>query len=169
MSALIGNIIKARPDYDYIIIDSKSSLGLLTLNVIVAARSGIIIPINLDALSGKALGKLVETIGIIQQNLLSANILHMGIAGLVFTPFSDGQMMLDKANKYDLTPFLPLNVFKTHIPESVYARKALRSGVLYSQWDKQAWAAYDSLATEIDDCLANMDEKGPRIVDVVWE
>jgi len=57
-----------RSEYDYVIVDSPPSLGLLTLNGLVAAEE-VIIPVQCEYYALEGLGQLLETIGLIRNNL----------------------------------------------------------------------------------------------------
>ena len=59
---------KIEADYDYILIDCSPSLGLLTVNALTASHS-VIIPVQCEYFALEGLGKLLNTIKIIQNNL----------------------------------------------------------------------------------------------------
>jgi chromosome partitioning protein len=87
-SALAG----ARDRYDYILIDTAPSLGILTVNAL-AAADAVIVPLQTHALALKAMGQLEETIRLVRQ-LNPA--LHLG--GLVLT-MHDRRTLLTKRSK----------------------------------------------------------------------
>ncbi len=63
----------------------------------------------------------------------------------------------------DMERFYPIKIFNTSIPESVVAKKAVYSGVLYSQMSKKANQAYTQLAKDVEERLAQMEEEGQVI------
>jgi len=86
---LKGVLRKIAENYDYILIDCSPSLGLLTVNALTAADS-VIIPVQCEYFALEGLGKLLNTIKIIQNNLnpdldLQSN--SQGSTGLLTTVF----------------------------------------------------------------------------------
>lgn len=132
-------------DYDYIIIDGPPSLGLLTINSLVAADE-IIIPIQSEYYALEGLGQLLETISLVQENLRP----DLNIMGAVVT-------MFDKRNKLsglvldELKNHFPNKVFNTIIPRSVRLAEAPSYGKTIMHYDpnSQGGKAYESLAKEI--------------------
>jgi chromosome partitioning protein len=102
----LSNIINPiKKKYDYIIIDCAPSLGLLTLNAL-AASDSVIIPIQCEYFALEGLGKLLNTIKIVQQRL---NI-NLQIEGLLLTMY-DTRLRL--ANQV-------VEEVKTHFQEMVF-------------------------------------------------
>jgi chromosome partitioning protein len=76
------SIEKIRDDYDYIIIDCSPSLGLVTLNALTCSDS-VIIPIQCEYFALEGLGKLLNTINIVQKRLNS----NLSIEGMLLTMY----------------------------------------------------------------------------------
>jgi chromosome partitioning protein len=75
LSSMIGReralekaLLSVRPKYDYILIDTPPSLGLLTINALVAS-SGVIVPVQCEYLSLRGLVQLQNTLAMIRENL----------------------------------------------------------------------------------------------------
>ena len=75
-------IVKLKDDYDYILVDCSPSLGLLTVNALTASNS-VIIPVQCEYFALEGLGKLLNTIKIIQNNLNS----DLEIEGFILTMY----------------------------------------------------------------------------------
>lgn len=75
-------LAKVKDDYDYILIDCSPSLGLLTVNSLAAANS-VMIPVQCQYFALEGLGKLLNTIKIIQKRLNTA----LEIEGFVLTMY----------------------------------------------------------------------------------
>ncbi|MAW20813.1 MAG: chromosome partitioning protein ParA [Flavobacteriales bacterium] len=100
-------------DYDYIIIDCAPSLGLLTLNALSAADS-VIIPIQCEYFALEGLGKLLNTIKVVQQRF---NI-ELKIEGLLLTMYDTRLRLSNQVVEEVKTHFQEL-VFKTIIHRNV--------------------------------------------------
>ena len=75
LSAMIGReralekaLLSFKPNYDYILIDTPPSLGLLTINALVASN-GVIVPVQCEYLSLRGLVQLENTLSMIRENL----------------------------------------------------------------------------------------------------
>ncbi len=132
--------------YDYILIDCPPSLGLLTLNGLVAAKDGLIIPVQCEYLALEGLGRLMDTIRRVRTALFP----ELAIRGVLLTMF-DGRTNLAGEIVEEVKRFFPNNVFQTIIPRSIRLAEAPSFGkpiVLYAPQSSGA-LAYESLAREL--------------------
>jgi chromosome partitioning protein len=134
------------PDYDYILVDSPPSLGLLTLNALVAAESGAIIPVQCEYLALEGLSQLIQTIGRVR----SAYNPKLEIRGVVMTMF-DGRANLANQVVEEVRSHFPGRVFETIIPRSIRLAEAPSHGIPISNYSPSSPGAlaYQSLAEEI--------------------
>lgn len=149
-------------EYDYILIDCNPSLEIMTLMAITAATSGVLIPTNLDLLSTRGVTNLVDRIGFVQQLMNKVNITHMGVIGILLNLYSE-RRKVDQTIQGTLERFYPFKTFKTTIPESSDAKKAVLAGLIYSQIHKGAREAYTKLAIEFEKTLEQMEKEGQKI------
>ncbi|MCS7248140.1 MAG: ParA family protein [Anaerolineales bacterium] len=132
--------------YDYILIDCPPSLGLLTLNGIVAAKDGLIIPVQCEYLALEGLGRLMDTI----RRVRSALFPELTIRGVLLTMF-DSRTNLSNEVVAEVKRFFPNNVFQTIIPRSVRLAEAPSFGkpiVLYAPQSSGA-LAYEAFTQEL--------------------
>src|SRR6187551_1601322 len=87
-SALKRILEPLRPDYDFIVIDCSPSLGLITVNALVAADS-VVVPVQTEFFALEGLGKLLNTVKIVQNRLNP----ELQIEGLLMTMY-DGRLRL---------------------------------------------------------------------------
>ncbi len=163
-TALI-NRIRELKDYDYILIDGGPSLGILNLNAIAASTTGIIIPTNLDVMSTRGVKNLIDAIGDIQLAVMQRSegtVSHYGVIGVVLNLYRLGRTV-DTIIQNDLERYYPFKVFKSTIPESINAKKAVLGGVLYSQIYAKARDAYEKLASEMIRQIEDAEKEGPVI------
>jgi len=161
---LVQKII-AWHEYDYIFIDCNPSLGIMALNAITAAINGVLIPTNLDLMSTRGINNLIDKVVDIQETLYNSTngeIKHMGVVGIILNLYSD-RRNIDKNIEEDLNRFYPFKIFKTQIPESINAKKAVSAGALYSQMYKKAEDAFDKLAEDIEIQINQMEKDGVKI------
>lgn len=161
LSIMIEAILEKR-EYDYILIDCNPSLGFLTMNALVAAVDGVIIPTNMDVMSIRGVKNLIDRIKEVQEFLLYRDIIHMGVIGIVLNLYAD-RRTVDNSIKEDMNRFYPFKIFRNTIPESVNAKKATLSGLTYSQMYQKAEEAYTKLAAEIEKRLEEMEKEGQKI------
>ena len=136
-----------RNKYDYILIDCAPSLGMLTINSLVAADS-IIIPAQPHFLSVKGLDLLMSSVGKVKRQINP----RLSIDGILFT-------MVDKRTNFANQVIAELrscygnkvNVFKTEIPHSIRAAETSAAGVSIFDYDKsgKVAAAYEALTKEV--------------------
>ena len=106
-------------EYDYILIDSPPSLGLLTINALTAARDGVLIPVQCEYLPLEGLSQLTKTIQLVQEYLNPA--LH--IRGVMMTMY-DSRTNLSRQVVEEVRRHFPNKVFRTIIPRNVRLSEA---------------------------------------------
>ncbi len=132
--------------YDYILIDCPPSLGLLTLNGLVAARHGVIIPVQCEYLALEGIGQLTNTI----QRVRSVLFPELSVRGVVMTMY-DGRTRLAGDVVNEVRRHFPNQMFKAMIPRSIRLAEAPSYGqpiVAYAPESNGAHA-YSSLAREV--------------------
>jgi chromosome partitioning protein len=134
-----------RLDYDYILIDCAPSLGLITLNALVAADS-VIIPIQCEYFALEGLGKLLNTIKSIQK-IHNAT---LDIEGLLLTMY-DSRLRLSNQVVEEVRKHFQDMVFKTIIQRNVRLGEAPSYGESIIAYDATSRGAvnYINLANEI--------------------
>jgi chromosome partitioning protein len=143
-SVLKEALKEIKDQYDYIFIDCPPSLGLLTINALVAA-SQIIIPIQCEYFALEGLGQLSKTLKIVKNSLNRS----LKIGGVVLTMF-DARTRLSKAVADDVEKFFSKKVFKSIIPRNVKLGEAPSYGKPIILYDKNASGslAYKKLTEE---------------------
>ncbi|QQS60182.1 ParA family protein [Candidatus Falkowbacteria bacterium] len=136
---------KVRDDYDYIIIDGPPSLGLLTINSLVAADE-ILIPVQSEYYALEGLGQLLHTISLVQNNLKPS----LGIMGAVITMF-DKRNRLSTSVLNELYQYFPNRIFRSVIPRSVKLAESPSYGrsILHYDPSSKGGRAYEKLALEV--------------------
>lgn len=132
--------------FDYIFIDCPPSLGLLTLNGLVAARSGVIIPIQAEYLALEGLSLLMETLRRVQEAVDPG----LSIRGVVVTMY-DGRTRLAQDVLQEVRAYFGDKVFRTVIPRSVRLAEAPSHGLPISVYApySSGGRAYAMLAREL--------------------
>lgn len=138
-----------KQDYDYILIDCMPSLGMMTINALVAADS-VIIPSQPNFLSTKGLNLLLKSVNKVKRNINP----NLRIDGILLT-------MVDNRtnNAKDIISTLRqsvgqnIRVFDSEIPHSVRAAECSIAGVSIFAHDKngKVAAAYENLTKEVND------------------
>ena len=132
--------------YDYILIDCPPSLGLLTLNGLVAAANGVLIPVQCEYLALEGLGQLTQTIERVR-NVLSPD---LQVRGVILTMF-DSRTNLANDVVAEVQRFFPNQVFSAIIPRSVRLAEAPSYGLPISVYDPKSTGAeaYEALTNEL--------------------
>ncbi len=132
--------------YDYILIDCPPSLGLLTLNGVVAAKDGVIIPVQCEYLALEGIGQLNQTLARIRAALFP----NLTVRGVILTMF-DIRTRLSVDVVQEIKRHFPGQVFSTIIPRSVRLAEAPSYGQPISVYapGSNGANAYASLAREI--------------------
>ncbi len=132
--------------YDYVLIDTPPSLGLLTVNALTAADDGVIIPVQCEYLALEGLGQLVRTINLVRDSLNP----RLVIAGVVLTMY-DVRTRLSQEVTAEVQRYFPKQVFRTVIPRNVRLSEAPSFGetiLTYSPSSAGA-LAYAALTDEL--------------------
>jgi chromosome partitioning protein len=154
LSALIGReraldkaLVEVRDRYDYILIDTPPSLGLLTINAFVAA-SGVIVPVQCEYLSLRGLVQLENTLAMVRENLNP----KVHVQGIVPTMY-DGRTLHAREAIEILEEHFGDLVYDTRIRKTVrYAEAPVKgSSVLKYDPSGPAAQAYRDLAKEVLD------------------
>ena len=142
---LADNLRRVVEDYDFILIDNPPSLGLLTLNGIVAADE-LLIPVQCEYYALEGLGQLLHTINLIQNNLKP----DLHILGAVLTMY-DGRNKLSEAVFNELYQYFPRRIFRSVIPRSIRLAEAPSYGQTIMEFDPHSKGAraYNKLAQEL--------------------
>jgi chromosome partitioning protein len=132
--------------YDYILIDCPPSLGLLTVNGLVAARDGVIIPVQCEYLALEGLGQLTQTI----QRVRAALFPELRVRGVALTMF-DPRANLSTDVVKEVSSHFPSQVFKSIIPRSIRLAEAPSYGLPISAYAPASAGAqaYEALALEV--------------------
>lgn len=142
---LRDTLLGIRNDYDYILIDCPPSLGILTVNSLVAADS-VIIPVQSEYYALEGLGQLLETIHLVQKNLNR----DLRVLGAVIT-MHDRRTKLSAQVQKEMNRHFPNKIFDSVIPRNVRLSEAPSHGLTirqYDPWSKGA-RAYRQLAEEV--------------------
>jgi chromosome partitioning protein len=134
-----------RTDYDYIIIDSPPSLGLLTINGLVASDE-IIIPVQAEYYALEGLSQLLETVNLVRENLQP----ELKVMGALLTMY-DRRNRLARQVVREVRDHFPGYVFESVIPRAVRLAEAPSFGKSILHFDAfcKGARAYKSLANEI--------------------
>ena len=143
---VLKNILEpVRKDYDFIVIDCSPSLGLITVNALTAADS-VIVPVQCEFFALEGLGKLLNTIKIVQSRLNTA----LAIEGILMTMY-DGRLRLCNQVVSEVRRHFEEMVFTTIIHRNTRLSEAPSVGkpvILYDS-DSKGAVNYLNLAKEI--------------------
>jgi len=134
-----------RDEYDFILVDSPPSLGLLTVNSLTASDS-VIIPLQCEYLALEGLTQLITAIRLVQDHLNPS----LRIEGVLLTMF-DARLSLSRQVADEARKFFSDRVYKTVIPRNVRLSEAPSFGkpiVLYDPHSSGA-ESYRELAREV--------------------
>ena len=138
-------IEEVRDSYDYIIIDSPPSLGLLTINSFTAADE-ILIPLQAQFLAMQGLAKLVEVVEKIKSRLNKS----LKIGGVFITQY-DGRKVLNRDVVESINTHFKSEVFKTKIRDNIALAEAPAQAMDIFRYNAKSNGAEDylDLAKEI--------------------
>jgi chromosome partitioning protein len=132
--------------YDYVLIDCPPSLGLLTVNGLIAARDGVIIPVQCEYLALEGLGQLTQTLQLIRSGLFP----ELKVRGVVLTMF-DVRTRLSTDVVTEVNRHFPEQAFKSVVPRSIRLAEAPSYGLPVSDYAPRSSGAraYEGLAREV--------------------
>ena len=154
LSSMIGReralekaLVEVRDSYDFIMVDTPPSLGLLTINAFVAA-TGVIVPVQCEYLSLRGLVQLENTLAMVRENLNP----EVKIEGILPTMFDRRTLHSREAVEILEENFGDL-VFKTRIRKTIRYAEAPVKGSSVLKYDPTGTAAeaYRDLAKEVLD------------------
>ena len=154
LAAMIGReralekaLVEVRDKYDFILIDTPPSLGLLTINAFVAA-TGVIVPVQCEYLSLRGLVQLENTLAMVRENLNP----HVKIEGILPTMFDSRTLHSREAVEILEENFGDL-VYSTRIRKTIRYAEAPVKGASVLKYDPTGPAAeaYRELAKEVLD------------------
>lgn len=151
-SKLADVLSEVRHAYDYIIIDCPPSLGILTLNGLMAADH-VLIPVQAEYYALEGLGQLLRTITMVRDNLKP----NLNIIGAVLTMF-DKRNRLSTEVMDNLYQFFPDSIFRSVIPRTVRLAEAPSYGqsIFHYEPDGKGSRAYERLGRELLEYFENI-------------
>jgi chromosome partitioning protein len=140
---LLKSALQKVKDFDYVIIDCPPSLGLLTINALIAGDK-LLIPIQCEYFALEGLGQLLET-----TKLIKAINPQLTIGGIILTMF-DSRTKLSASVVEDVRKFFKDSAFETVVPRNVRLSEAPSHGKTIFQYDSKSTGAkaYRKLAKE---------------------
>ena len=131
-------------DYDFILIDSPPSLGLLTINGLTAADE-VLIPIQCEYYALEGVGQLMRNIQLVQTSLNP----QLDVEGVVLTMY-DGRTTLSKQVTKEVRDHFGKRAYKTVIPRTVRLSEAPSHGEPIEAYDRmnRGAIAYRELTSE---------------------
>jgi len=137
---------KIDDEYDYVLIDSPPSLGLLTINALTAARDGVLIPVQCEYLPLEGLTQLNQTIHKVREYLNPS----LQIRGVMMTMY-DKRTNLSRQVVEEVRRHFPNKVFRTIIPRNISLSEAPSYGRPINHYSPQSpgAVAYKLLAMEL--------------------
>ena len=134
-----------KEDYDYIIIDCQPSLGISTMNALVASNS-VIIPVQCEFFALEGITQLLNSIIMVQDNMNP----NLRIEGVLLTML-DGRTNIGLEVIEEVRKYFKNKVFNTIIPRLVRLVEAPSHGKPISDYDptSRATLAYENLAKEV--------------------
>lgn len=133
--------------FDYIIIDCPPSLGLLTLNGLVAARE-VVVPMQCEYFALEGLSQLLYTVDLVRERYNRS----LRLGGVILTMY-DGRLNLSLAVAAEIRKYFPDRIFRTTVPRNVRLSEAPSHGmpVLYYDPRSKGAAAYREIAKELEE------------------
>jgi chromosome partitioning protein len=134
-----------RDEYDFVLVDTPPSLGLLTVNTLTAADS-VLVPLQCEYYALEGLTSLMETVRLIQQNLNA----ELELEGVLLTMY-DPRLNLSQQVAAEAKSHFAGRVFETIIPRNVRLGEAPSFGkpIIYYDSASSGAQSYRALAKEV--------------------
>ncbi len=139
------SLLEVKHDFDYIIIDCPPSLGLLTVNGLVASDE-VLIPVQCEYYALEGLGQLLNTVNLVKENLKP----DLKILGAVLTMYERHHGLSNEVLN-EVYKFFPDKIFRTVIPRNISLEEAPSYGEPIMKYDPKSKGAkaYERLSREI--------------------
>ncbi|MBF0455783.1 MAG: ParA family protein [Magnetococcales bacterium] len=144
----------AADDFDLIILDCPPSLGLLTLNCLVACQ-GVLVPLQCEFLAVEGLSQLLNTVELVRKKLNP----DLEVEGVVLTMYTQGEGLNDQVVA-EVRQHMGESVFTTMIPRHFEVSESPSFGkpvVWYDPWSSASWG-YFNLAQELINRMKTREE-----------
>jgi chromosome partitioning protein len=131
--------------YEYVIIDCPPSLGLLTINALVASDQ-VMVPLQCEFYALEGLTHLLKTVKLVRERLNSS----LRVSGIILTMF-DGRTSLALQVRDEVQRYFPSEIFETVIPRNIRLTEAPSHGkpVMLHDLKSQGSVAYLELTQEV--------------------
>ena len=126
-----------RSHYSYILIDTPPSLGILTVNALVASQE-VIIPLQAEYLATQGLTRLLEIVGKIRKRLNK----ELSIGGVFITQY-DSRKILNRDVETTIRDQFPEEVFNTKIRDNIALAEAPTQGMDVFRYSPKSYGAQD--------------------------
>ena len=132
-------------NYDYVLIDCAPSLGIITLNALVASKE-VFIPVQTEVLALQGMSQLLKTINLVRERLNS----ELEVTGVIGTMY-DSRKKLSEEVMESLNEHFSGKLFKTLIRSNVSLAESPSSGVDIISYKADSYGAkdYQALAEEV--------------------
>jgi chromosome partitioning protein len=132
-------------EYDFVLIDCPPSLGILTLNGLMAAAE-VLIPLQCEYFALEGLSLILQTVSLVQKSMNT----QLRVGGILFTMY-DSRTKLAQDVVSQVTEYFKDRVYKTIVPRNVRLSEAPSHGLPICLYDPSCIGAksYESLAREV--------------------
>jgi chromosome partitioning protein len=155
--AMRNAIAAVRDRYDYVLVDCPPSLGLITINMLVAADS-ILIPVQCEYYALEGLSQLLNTVNLVQRSANPA----LKIEGVLLTMY-DARLNLSRQVAADAREYFGSQVFETVIPRNIRLAEAPSFGKPIVVYDIASVGAQTYMGVARELILRNLPVSSPVV------